>query len=31
MKSKTTGLIVDVEPEEANWNPDVLEELLDYY
>jgi hypothetical protein len=24
-------LIVDVETEEANWNLDVLEELVDYY
>ena len=31
MKSNTTGMIIDVEPEEANWNLDVLEELFDYY
>lgn len=30
-KVKSTGLIVDVEPEEANWTLDVLEELFDYY
>jgi len=31
MKHQSTGLIVDVEPEEANWNLDVLEELFDFY
>jgi hypothetical protein len=31
MKVKSTGVIVDVEPEEANWTLDVLEELFDYY
>lgn len=31
LKSASTGLIVDVEPEEANWNLDVLEELFEYY
>jgi len=31
MKYKTTGIIVDVEPEEAEWNLDVLEELFEYY
>jgi endogenous inhibitor of DNA gyrase (YacG/DUF329 family) len=31
MKHQTTGLVVDVEPEEANWNLDVLEELFEYY
>lgn len=31
MKQQSTGLIVDVEPEEANWNLDVLEELFDFY
>lgn len=31
IKHRTTGLIVDVEPEEANWNLDVLEELFEYY
>jgi len=31
MKHQTTGLIVDVEPEEADWNLDVLEELFEYY
>ncbi len=30
MKYKTTGMIVDVGPEEAEWNLDVLEELFDY-
>lgn len=31
IKSKSTGTIVDVEPEEANWTLDVLEDLFDYY
>ena len=31
MKHKSTGLLVDVEPEEASWNLDVLEELFEYY
>jgi len=31
MKVQSTGTIVDVEPEEANWTLDVLEELFDYY
>jgi len=30
-KSKSTGEIVDVEPGEAEWNLDVLEELFDFY
>ena len=30
-KSKHTGEIIDVEPEEAEWNLDVLEELFDHY
>ncbi len=30
-KVMSTGEIVDVAPEEANWNLDVLEELFDYY
>jgi hypothetical protein len=30
MKFKTTGMIVDVEPEEASWNLDVLEGLFEY-
>jgi hypothetical protein len=30
-KSKVTGEIVDVEPEEAEWNLDVLEDLYDFY
>jgi len=31
MKHKISGLIVDVEPEEAEWNLEVLESLFDYY
>jgi hypothetical protein len=31
MKSKASGEIVDVEPEEAEWNLDVLEALFDFY
>jgi hypothetical protein len=31
IKSKTTSMIVDVEPEEAEWNLDVLETLFDYF
>ncbi len=31
MKSKSTGELVDVEPEEAEWNLDVLEALFDFY
>jgi hypothetical protein len=31
MKSTQTGLILDVEPGEAEWTLDVLEELFDYY
>lgn len=31
MKTQSTGTIVDVEPEEASWNLDVLEELFDYF
>ncbi len=31
VKSKSTGEIVDVEPEEAEWNLDVLEALFDFY
>jgi len=31
MKSKSTGEIVDVESEEAEWNLDVLESLFDFY
>jgi len=30
MKSKQTGLILDVEPGEAEWTLDVLEELFDF-
>jgi len=30
-KVESTGTIVDVEPEEANWTLDVLEELFDHY
>ena len=31
MKYKATGLIVGVEPQEADWNLDVLEELFDHF
>jgi len=31
IKSEQTGLIVDVEPEEASWTLDVLEELFEYF
>jgi hypothetical protein len=31
MKYKTSGILVDVEPEEASWNLDVLEELFEYF
>jgi len=31
IKHQSTGLIVDVEPEEASWTLDVLEELFEYY
>ena len=31
MKYQSTGVIVDVEPEEASWNLDVLEELFEHY
>lgn len=31
VKSKQTGEIVAVEPHEAEWNPDVLESLFDFY
>ena len=31
IKSKSTGEIVDVEPGEAEWNLDTLEELFDFY
>jgi hypothetical protein len=30
-KSKSTGEIVPVEPQEAEWNLDVLEALFDFY
>lgn len=30
-KSKTTGLILDVEPGEAEWNLEILESLFDFY
>jgi hypothetical protein len=30
-KSQSTGEVVPVEPEEAEWNLDVLESLFDYY
>jgi hypothetical protein len=31
MKSTATGVILDVEPGEAEWNLDVLESLFDFY
>ncbi len=31
IKSTTTGEIVEVEPEEAEWNLNLLEELIDFY
>lgn len=31
IKSKSTGEIVEVEPEEAEWNLEVLEQLIDFY
>ncbi len=31
LKSKTTGLILPVEPNEAEWNLDVLEDVFDHY
>lgn len=31
IKSKNSGEVVDVEPGEAEWNLDVLEELIDFY
>lgn len=31
IKSKSSGEIVEVEPGEAEWNLDVLEELIDFY
>jgi hypothetical protein len=31
MKSKETGLIVEVEPGEAEWQLDTLEGLFDFY
>lgn len=31
MKHKTTGFIVEVEPEEASWTLDVLEDLFEFY
>ncbi len=31
MKSTATGMILDVEPGEAEWNLDVLESLFDFY
>lgn len=31
MKSTQTGMILDVEPGEAEWTLDVLEELFDFY
>jgi hypothetical protein len=31
MKSKNSGEIIDVEIGEAEWNLEVVEELMDYY
>ena len=31
IKSKSTGEIVPVEPQEAEWNLDVIEALFDFY
>jgi hypothetical protein len=31
MKDQSSGLIVEVEPGEAEWNLDVLDMLFDYY
>lgn len=31
MKSTNTGEIIDVEPHEAEWDLDVLEQLMDFY
>jgi hypothetical protein len=31
LKSQSTGEILPVEPEEAEWNLDVLESLFDFY
>jgi hypothetical protein len=31
MKSTSTGVVVDVEPGEAEWNLDVVEALMDIY
>ena len=31
IKSKSTGEVVDVEPGEAEWNLDILEQLFDFY
>jgi hypothetical protein len=31
LKSTSTGEIIDVEPNEAEWNLDVLEGLFDFY
>jgi hypothetical protein len=31
LKHQSTGLVVDVEPEEANWNLEVLEALFDHF
>jgi len=31
IKSKSTGEIVEVEPGEADWNLDILEQLFDFY
>jgi hypothetical protein len=31
MKSKLTGMVIDVEPHEAEWNLDVLEGLFEHF
>lgn len=31
MKAQATGVVLDVEPGEAEWNLDVLEQLFDFY
>ena len=31
IKSKSSGEVMDVEPGEAEWNLDVVEELMDFY
>jgi hypothetical protein len=31
LKSTSTGEILDVEPDEAEWNLEVLDQLIDFY